>query len=413
MSASNPPARMSREILLSIYVPAAIVTFSRALILPLVPLFALSFEASYSMVGIVIGAQGIGNLVADVPAGMIIRRLGRKRVMLCGAAVIALSAAAVAWAGSLSELVLYRFISGVGMALWNISRHSYLTEHIPRSRRGLASATMGGIGRISGFVGPVLGGLLATAFGYRLPFVVCAAFGLMGLVATARLVAADDAGRAERKRGEEENAEAGPPAGLAEVLRSHYRILLSAGSGQLCAQMIRAARNVIIPLYATDALGLDAAAVGLITSVSYGVDMLLFVPAGMIMDRFGRKFASVPSFVIQSAAMACIPLTSGFGELMAVATAIGLGNGIGAGTMLTLGSDLAPSRARAEFLGMWRLIGDSGHAGGALVVGRVADLAGLGMAPFVVAAMGLAGAAILGLLVPETLRKQARPPPSA
>jgi len=189
---------MSREILLSIYVPAAIVTFSRALILPLVPLFALSFEASYSMVGIVIGAQGIGNLVADVPAGMIIRRLGRKRVMLYGAAVIALSAAAVAWAGSLSELVLYRFISGVGMALWNISRHSYLTEHIPRSRRGLASATMGGIGRISGFVGPVLGGLLATAFGYRLPFVVCAVFGLMGLVATARLVAADDAGRMQK-----------------------------------------------------------------------------------------------------------------------------------------------------------------------------------------------------------------------
>ena len=410
MSVLNPP---DRALLLSIYVPAAIVTFSRALILPILPLFALSFDASYSMVGIVIGAQGIGNLVADVPAGMIIRRLGRKRVMLCGAAVIALSAAAVAWAGSLTELMVYRFVSGVGMALWNISRHAYLTEHIRRSRRGRASAIMGGIGRIAGFGGPVLGGLLATAFGYRLPFVVCAVCGLLGLVATARLVAADDASRALKESGEEEDAEASQPAGLAEVLKSHCRILLSAGSGQLCAQMIRAARNVIIPLYATDTLGLDVAAVGLITSVSYGVDMLLFVPAGMIMDRFGRKFASVPSFVIQSAAMACIPLTTGFGQLMAVATAIGLGNGIGAGTMLTLGSDLAPSQSRAEFLGMWRLIGDSGHAGGALVVGRVADLAGLGIAPLVVAAMGLGGAAILGLLVPETLHKPVPPPASA
>ena len=377
--------------------------------MPILPLFALSFDASYSMVGIVIGAQGIGNLVADVPAGVLIRRLGRKRVMLCGVTVIALSAAAVAWADSLPELVSYRFISGVGMALWNIARHSYLTEHIHRARRGRISATMGGMGRISGFIGPVLGGLLATAFGYRVPFVVCAVFGCLGVVATARLVAADDAD--SRERGE--NAETGPPAGLAEVLKTHYRILLSAGSGMLCAQLIRASRNVIIPLYAADAVGLDATAVGLITSVSYGVDMLLFVPAGMIMDRFGRKFASVPSFVIQSVAMACIPLTSSFGELMVVASVIGLGNGIGAGTMLTLGSDLAPSRSRAEFLGMWRLIGDSGHAGGALVVGRVADLAGLGMAPLVVAAIGLAGASILGLLVPETLHKPAPPSSSA
>ena len=82
---------------------------------------------------------------------------------------------------------------------------------------------------------------------------------------------------------------------------------------------------------------------------------------------------------------------------------IGLGNGLGSGTMMTLGADLAPAEARGEFLGLWRFIGDIGNAGGPMVVGHIADLAGLATAPLIVAGIGLAGAGILGGLVPETL----------
>ena len=376
--------------------------FCHGLILPILPLFAsLTFDASYSMVGLVLGAQGLGNLVSDLPVGVLIRRLGRKRVMLCGAVVISLSAAAVGLAQSLHELVLYRFVSGIGGALWNISRHAYLTEAIRIERRGRASAMMGGMGRITSFAGPFLGGVLATAFGFRVPFLVYAVLAVIGLIAVARWVTPDPDNT--------DDATGRPDIGkvsLMGVLRSHSTQLITAGSGQLCAQMIRASRNIIIPLYAVDVLGLDAVAVGLITSLSYGIDMLMFVPAGMIMDHFGRKFAYVPSFILQSAAMACIPLTSGFAGLLAAAMLIGLGNGIGSGTMLTLGSDLAPTEGRGEFLGLWRFIGDGGHAAGPLLLGRLADVMGLGSVPLVAAGLGLAGAGILGFLVPETLKRQ-------
>ena len=62
--------------------------------------------------------------------------------------------------------------------------------------------------------------------------------------------------------------------------------------------------------------------------------------------------------------------------------------------------------ARGEFLGLWRFVGDVGHAGGPLVVGHIADLAGLATAPLIVAGIGLLGAAILGGLVPETLDRR-------
>ena len=138
------------------------------------------------------------------------------------------------------------------------------------------------------------------------------------------------------------------------MIREHHAIA-PACAAHLCVSVIRSARNVLIPLYGADQLGLGAADIGVVTSLSYSVDMLMFYPAGLLMDRFGRKFASVPSFLVQAVGIAAIPLTGSFAGLAAVAVLIGFGNGIGSGTMLTLGSDLAPGNARGEFLGVWAL----------------------------------------------------------
>ena len=88
---------------------------------------------------------------------------------------------------------------------------------------------------------------------------------------------------------------------------------------------------------------------------------------------------------------------------------VGVANGIGSGTMLTLGTDLAPSGRPSEFLGIWRLIGDVGHMGGPLVVGVVADLIGLALAPFFLAGIGVAGVGTFVLFVRETMVRQPVP----
>ena len=98
------------------------------------------------------------------------------------------------------------------------------------------------------------------------------------------------------------------------------------------------------------------------------------------MDHLGRKYAILPSFLIQALGMFLLPFTHSFGTLLAAAMLIALGNGIGSGSMMTIGADLAPKESRGEFLGLWRLIGDVGNAGGPIVVGQVADLLTLPMA---------------------------------
>ena len=193
---------------------------------------------------------------------------------------------------------------------------------------------------------------------------------------------------------------------IRSVLTSHSRVLASAGTAQIFGQMIRAGRTIIIPLFAAEVLGLAVDQIGLIVSISVAVDFSLFMVAGWLMDRVGRKFAIVPCFGIQALGMALVPFAASYNGLLFAAVLIGIGNGLGAGTMMTLGADLSPARSRGEFLGVWRLIGDMGHTGAPLIVGVVADILVLSSAIWVIAGSGLAAASIFLLFVPETLKRK-------
>jgi MFS family permease len=396
---------LHNPLVLTFYLPAFVISFGAGVLIPVLPLYAGSFDIGYGLVGLVLAGEGLGMLLGDIPAGILSQRLSRKNAMLIGLGLYVLSMATLFGAGSVLAALLCRLAAGFGGALWNVSRHAYIAEVIAVSGRGRAISVLGGMLRLGGFVGPVVGGAIAGQYGLRTPFLF---FGCAGALAVILVAAFVHAGKAASQ-----NASAAPRAvgrHLLSTLKAHYGVLASAGAGQLFAQTIRAGRGVIIPLYAADVIGLDVQAIGLIVSIAAAIDVSLFYPAGLIMDRLGRKFAIVPSFLIQALGMFFVPLTGDFTSLLLAASLIGLGNGLGAGSMMTLGADFAPQESRAEFLGMWRLIGDAGSSGGPIAVGSVADLVALPTAAWMMCAVGVMAAAIFILLVPETLHKrQARP----
>ncbi len=385
------------NLFLSVYAPALVLSVCRGLLLPVLPLFARSFEVSYSLVGVVLAADGIGTLLGDVPAGVVVRRVGEKRTMLLGVGCVLSGIFGLLVAADLWQVSACRLVSGIGTALWNISRHTYLAEAIRPALRGRAIAVFGGIGRIGYFAGPLLGGLVAGAYGFRAAFLLYGMLAVVALLTVLLWVRGASSGASHRSRGR-----------VGDIVRGHYRTLLTAGSAQLCAQMVRTARMVIAPLYAADVLGLGVEEVGVIISIAAAVDMLMFYPAGMIMDHWGRKYASVPSFFVQGAGMAAIALAQDFWGLLLALVVVGLGNGIGSGTMMTLGADLAPDDGRGVFLGLWRFVGDLGGAGSPLAMGYIADWVGLTETPLAAAGIGLAAALTLWLGVPETLKKEDR-----
>ncbi len=391
-------SRTNKGLLLSVYAPTLMLSFSQAVLVPTLPLYAQSFGVSLSQVSLAMAAAGFGTLLTDLPAGLLLERMGRRPMMLVGTGALALATLAIPLLPLFPILVLARLIAGAGTAMWGISRMAYLTDVTSPRDRGRAISTFGGINRIGTFAGPAVGGLVGSLFGLAAPFIVSGVLAALALVLAHLFIV--ETGRRD-----------GPSHGklrwkvMGEVVRRHWRDLSTAGAAQIFAQMIRAGRQLIVPLYGANVLGLDVAAVGSIVSLSAAIDMSLFVPAGFIMDRLGRKFASVPSFLVMGLGMALIPLARDYTGLLIATAVIGLGNGLGSGTMMTLGADLAPRQAVGEFLGVWRLIGDAGSTGGPVVVGTIADLVGLSLAALVLAAVGGVAALTLALFVRETLEE--------
>jgi len=399
----------------SVFVPTVALAFAEGLLVPVLPLFVASLGVPFWWVGLVLAGEAIGMLVGDLPAGSLLRRVDRKAAMLLGIALLGVAALGAAFVDAVVAIFALRVLAGLGAALWGISRHAFLADAVPLHRRGRMIAAFGGAQRIGSLAGPAVGGVVAAVGGFSAAFLVYAGVAMVTLAYCWRyLESAPPVGRRDLARAHPSVTahapapamEVGEPASpWASVWALGWRRLGAAAAGVLMAQAIRAGRRIVIPLYASAVLGLDVEQVGWIVSLAAAFDVVLFPLAGWVMDRFGRKHAIVPSFALQAVGMALVPLSGGFAGLAAAASLIGIGNGLGAGTMMTVGADLAPKNAIGEFLGAWRLVGDGGAMGGPVLVGSLADALGLAFATVAVAAVGAGAALTFAYGVPETVRR--------
>ena len=146
------------------------------------------------------------------------------------------------------------------------------------------------------------------------------------------------------------------------MLASQRGVLATAGLSTLVLQLMRATRQLLVPLFG-QALGLPVAAIGLAYSLGTVVDIALFYPSGVLADRWGRKWSAVPSMLLYALGLLALPLASGFYSLLAATLLLGVANGMGTGVVMIIGADLArQSGQQGQFLGVWRLIGDWGLA---------------------------------------------------
>jgi len=401
MSTLNPSTNLrSHPLILPVYLPTFLISLAGGILTPVLPIYLREFGANYGLVGLVLSGQAIGMLLSDLPSGMILRHLGQRRAMIAGFFVVSISTASLFWTSSPAQVLLFRLLSGVGFSILGVARHAYIAENAAIGIRGRAVALFGGVNRIGRFSGPAIGGVIGSAFSLRAPFLL--AGGLVGLALFFVILMVPKTLLERRVL----------VSSITSYLRelwvtanSYARILATVGVGQLFAQMVRTGRDVIIPLYGADILGLDVAQIGWISSLASAIDMLLFYPVGIIMDHYGRKFAILPSFLIQGIGLALVPLAGEFSGLAAIAGLIGFGNGLGSGTMLTLGADLSPQESRGEFLGIWRLIGDLGFTAGPLIAGAISSLMALPAAALVMGSSGILATLIFLFLVPETAKE--------
>lgn len=402
-SSNSPDQSVTlRSVGLRIYAPALMYGLGQGAIAPVIALAARDLGASLGTAGFIVTLLGLGQLVSDLPAGALAARIGERRAMLAAGGVIALALVVCLLAPYVWVLGLGIFTIGLAGAVWMLARQAYITEVVPYELRARALSTLGGANRIGTFVGPFVGAGAVGLIGIRGPFLLFILAVLVALVVILRLP--DPPGSTSGSAGR------GGIRAVLAMVREAFPVLRTLGVGILLVGAIRASRQVVIPLWA-EQLGLDASTTSLIFGVAGAVDMLLFYPAGLLMDRRGRNWVAVPSMTLLGLAVLLLPSTTGVLSLAAVAVLIGVGNGLGSGLVMTLGADLAPPDRRPEFLGAWRLCADTGNALGPVTVSVVGSVLALWAGIGVIGLVGLLAAGMLGFWIPRTGRHRLRTGP--
>jgi MFS family permease len=400
-----------RRIALPAFGPSLLFGLGEGAILPIVALSVRDLGGSVALAALVVTLIGIGSLLCNIPASIITTHYGERWAIVGAGVWCAIAMAICMLVHSLWAFSIGVFMIGMAAAVFSLARQSYLTEAVPFHYRARALSTLGGVMRIGLFAGPFLGAAtipfagLAGAYGVGVVALIGSALLALAMPDLpgerhARTVAADAA---------DANAAAPrpprPPT-IRAISSGHAKVFLTVGIGALLLSAVRASRQAVVPLWA-EQVGLDAATTSLIYGLSSGIEMLVFYPAGKVMDRKGRNWVAVPSTICMAAALLAMPLTHGPGTVLAAAVALGFGNGIGSGLIMTLGADYSPIAGRAHFLGLWRLMADLGSTGGPAALSAATALLSLAAGVVLTGAMALGAGVVFWYWIPRIPKRPA------
>ncbi len=354
-----------RSLIRPIYAPSLLLNATEAALLPVLPVSAVSYGLGLAEAGVVVTVMMVAAMLFEVPASWLTTRLGERRAMLLAtaSATVLLSLAYL----NLGYIALVVAAAGFGCsyALFGLSRHSLLTHLTPPAVRPRAMALLGGMFRGGWALGPIIGSFVIAVFGlqsaYLLAMVLAVASGVIVYSVKAEKLAS-------------------PPSGqhgnVWAVAKREAPKLLTLGVASGIISGARAIRLIGLPLLAV-ALGIDAATSSFIFGVTGLIDFALFYLAGIIMEKYGKFWSSVPTLMMLGVAYLFAFFVTDLASFWILAAVTALANALSAGINMVLGADLAPEGARSEFLASFRLLTSGGSAFTPALISGLTAFAGL------------------------------------
>lgn len=370
----SAPHFRKRSLAAPIYLPSFLITAAEGALLPILPVSAVGYGYSLAEAGVITAVMMIATLVFEVPAAWITNRIGERRAMLVGTAVGA-TATAVAFLhlGYLS-LVMAAMAFGAAHSLFGLARHSLLAELVPSEHRPKSMSLLGGMFRGGMAFGPILGSSFIALYGIEAGYLAAL---LLCLAAGASVFATPSEKLNTAPSGQEGN--------IWEVARRESKKLITLGVASAIISAGRTIRLIGLPLLAIQ-LALDPAETSFIFGLTGLIDFSLFYLSGIIMDRYGKFWSSVPTLLALGTAYLFSFMVTDSLSFWIMASVTALANAASAGINMILGADLAPKGARSEFLASFRMLTSGGVAIAPVAISALTALIGLSAA---LAATGL------------------------
>jgi MFS transporter, DHA2 family, methylenomycin A resistance protein len=169
---------------------AALLQLDGTLITVALPSVAHGLHTSTSSTSVVLSAYFAAYALVLIPGGELVDRFGARRLALVGLALFALGLAAGALADTFGELLVARGVQGAGAGLVSPAALAGAVSGFPPERRGRALGIWGASAGMSNLLGPLLGGVLTVALGWRADWWALVPLTIAAGVAVARLMPA-------------------------------------------------------------------------------------------------------------------------------------------------------------------------------------------------------------------------------
>jgi len=261
------------------------------------PTLAQEFSASFHQIQWVVAAYLVAVTLLIVTLGHLGDRVGRRRLLLAGIGVFTGASLLCGAATALWMLIGARIAQGLGAAVMLALGVAMVGDTVGHTSVGKAMGLLGTVSAIGTTLGPVLGGVLIGAFGWRSVFLVNLPIGVVNALIVYRFL----------------------PDGRGDTRAAVGADLLALGTLRSPALRASLAMSVLVsavvmttlvlgPFYLSRALGLNAALVGLVMSAGPLVAALTGVPGGRLVDRLGARRVAIGGLVAMSAGSVALSL---------------------------------------------------------------------------------------------------------
>lgn len=359
--------------LLPILVMIALMMAGNGLVAPVLSLYALQFGVSGALVGMMITIFGIGRLFANLPAGILSERYGRRLFMCLGPAVLAVGGLGAALASDFTMLLVWRFVQGIGSGIYMTVSGTVLLQVARPGQRGRVMALYQGALLLGAGIGPAIGGFLAEHFGFAAPFwaVTIAALGSLG-VALVQFKEPPPAPRPPPLEGEQRK-----PDGVVSLLTNVPYVLLCVVTFGVF--FTRTGSNwVLIPLAGHEGFGLSVDIIGVALTVAALANFLMLPIVGPAIDSFGSRPITIASTILTGVALVLVALGSSPAIFWIAIIILGIGAGFSGPSVGAALAEAMPPHLLGPGMGLQRMIGDVAFVIGPIVTGYLSDAPGIG-----------------------------------
>jgi MFS family permease len=352
------------------------------------PKYLEALGASTPIIGLFGTAEDFFDAVYQYPGGWIADRLGRRRAFLIFIALASAGYLVYYFASSWPLVFVGLALAMAWQSMASPAIFAIIGDSLPRDRRAMGFTLQSILKRVPIVIAPVIGGAMIATLGIvkgvHAGLLITLALAAVTLLLVLKVNIA---------------IKVSPATNIAGVWRSFHtglkRLLISDVIIRMCEGMT----GVLTILYVTNVQGFSTARYGTLIAIQMIVSILVYIPAGKIADRVGRK----PFVIVTFFSFALFPLAIIFAmnfSLLILAFVIGGLREIGEPSRKAMIVDSARDDLRARSVGLYYLIRSLSITPAAAIGGLLWRISP--QVPFVVAGViGLLGTIVFTLTVEE------------